>query len=102
MGPHISPLHNPLTLNQGNLPLKNFHLRANYWFKYLCTGCAIYIQIICLCNLVGFGYGYENTWVVVSRIGDEWLNFMKMSAIVISACVLMFAIRRYEYPRRNF
>lgn len=40
-----------------------------HWFKYICAlACSFYIQIICYCNLIGFGYGFDNAKVVLNHI----------------------------------
>ena len=81
---------------------KYSHLFHNYWFKYVCAfACAFYIQVICLCNLIGFGYGTDNAWMVITRIAQEWLNFCYMILVLTSCSILMFAVREFERPRRN-
>lgn len=45
------------------------HLYPRHWFKYLCAFvCSFYIQIICYCNLIGFGYGFDSAKVVLKQI----------------------------------
>ena len=45
------------------------HLYHKYWFKYFCSVvCAVYIYLICLANLVGFGYGYEKANILFEKI----------------------------------
>lgn len=42
-----------------------------HWFKYICAlACSFYIQIICYCNLIGFGYGFDNAKVVLNHINN--------------------------------
>lgn len=50
------------------LMIKNYfrkhylHLYPKQWFKYLCAIiCSFYIQILCTCNLIGFGYSLHES-----------------------------------------
>lgn len=45
------------------------HLFQTTWFKYLSAAVsALYIYIICLANLIGFGYGYEKSSIVLTKL----------------------------------
>lgn len=78
------------------------HLYSHHWFKYMCAlVCSFYIQIICYCNLIGFGYGFENAKVVLMHMEREWLSFVYMTVVISSACILMFYVREVEHPKRN-
>ena len=39
--------------------------------------------------------------MVVDRMQEEWVNFVYMICVLMTACNLMFAVREYEKPRRN-
>lgn len=67
----------------------------NYnWFKYLCAlACSFYIQIICYCNLIGFGYGFDNAKLVIQQIQTQWINFAYITVLLSSTCILMFYVR---------
>jgi hypothetical protein len=81
---------------------KYLHLFSKGWFKYVCAFiCSFYIQIICYCNLIGFGYGFKNFKVVITQIVEEWGHFVHITILLSSACILMFYIREVEYPQRK-
>jgi hypothetical protein len=78
------------------------HFYCKVWFKYICAFmCSFYIQIICYCNLIGFGYGFNNFKVVIAQILEEWWHFVHINILLAAACILMFYIREVEEPQRK-
>lgn len=81
---------------------KYLHLYPKQWFKYLCAlVCSVYIQLICYCNLIAFGFGLGGIQMILHKILDDPFGYMYMTIVLISACILMFYIREIEKPSRN-
>lgn len=75
---------------------RKYHLSlySSHIFKYICAlACSVYIQVICYCNLIAFGYGLDNAWVVLRQVVEDPVSYLYMTLVLISACILMFYIR---------
>jgi hypothetical protein len=48
---------------------KYSHLFSQYWFKYLSAFAgALYINMMCIANIIGFGFGLEGVWIVLNKM----------------------------------
>jgi D-alanyl-lipoteichoic acid acyltransferase DltB (MBOAT superfamily) len=72
-------------------------LFSKTWFKYLSAfASSIYIYLLVISNIIGFGYGAENAYLLLQKIGDEWASVVWSISVLTCAVMLMFYQRKME------
>ena len=93
----IVPFMVPELLAKSYFRRHHKELFKEQWFTYLCAfGGGCYIYLMCIANLVGFGYGYEGLLVVLRKMVEEPLMLVASLATLTSAVILMFYVRDNE------
>lgn len=73
------------------------HLYAEYWFKYLCSFVgAIYVNLMCIANIIGFGLGFDGVTVVLKKMSEDWVTECVIILIIMVAINVMFFVRFME------
>jgi D-alanyl-lipoteichoic acid acyltransferase DltB (MBOAT superfamily) len=73
------------------------HLFSKFWFKYLaCFTSSIYIYFLIICNLIGFGYGLDKTFIVLDKLKNNIPDLIFSIFTVMNAVMLMFYQRNQE------
>ena len=78
-------------------------LYKKQWFKYICALLAgIYIYILCLANIYGFGVGKDHTDVLFTKMYYNPLTLVISILYVSQAALIMFYLRDLEGGKKGF
>lgn len=57
---------------------------------------AIYVNLMCIANIIGFGLGFNGVAVVLKKMTEDWITECLVIGIIVTVINIMFFIRFME------
>ena len=80
------------------------YLEDKFWFRIIkYIFCAIYILLMIIANLIGFGMGHNDLYGILLKIWNETspLYLSKIILFLIPSVILMFYVREKEKEKNK-
>jgi len=81
------------------------HLHDKLWFRLIkYVFCAIYILLMIIANLIGFGMGHNALYDIILKIWTEasYIFIFKIILFLIPSVIVMFYVREKEdFDKKN-